>query len=68
MMSKVKIKIQRKKIAALKNASLLYYELINMYKKEYEQVFGNKDENWRKKHDYNNLKDFSYQVDEVKKM
>ena len=51
----------------LKNASLLYYELINMYKKEYEQVFENKDENWRKKHGDKNLKDFSYQVDEVKK-
>ena len=38
-----------------------------MYKKEYEQVFENKDENWRKKHDYENLKDFSYQLDEVNK-
>ena len=39
-----------------------------MYKKEYEQVFETKDENWRKKHDYKNLKDFSYQVDEAKKV
>ena len=39
-----------------------------MYKKEYEKVFENKDESWRKKHDYKNLKDFSYQADEVKKM
>ena len=38
-----------------------------MYKKEYEQVFENKDENWKKKHGDKNLKDFSYQVDEVKK-
>ena len=38
-----------------------------MYKKEYEQVFENKDENWRKKHVYKNLKDFSYEVDEVNK-
>ena len=38
-----------------------------MYKKEYEQVFENKDENWRKKHDNENLKDFSYKVDEVNK-
>ena len=38
-----------------------------MYKKEYEKVFENKDEKWRKKHDYKNLKDFSYQVDEAKK-
>ena len=51
----------------LKNASLLYYELINLYKKKYEQVFENKDENWRKKYDYKNLKDFSYQVNEVNK-
>ena len=33
-----------------------------MYKKEYEQVFENKDESWRK-----NLKDFGCQVDEVYK-
>ena len=36
-------------ITVLKNASLLYYELINLYKKEYQQIFENKDENWRKK-------------------
>ena len=36
-----------------------------MYKKEYEQVFENKDENWRKKHDDKNLKDFRYQAHEV---
>ena len=51
-MSKGKIKL-RSKIA------------VNM--KEFEQVFENKDENWRKKHDYESLKDFSYQVDEVNK-
>ena len=40
-----------------------------MYKKEYEQVFENKNENWRKKHDYKNLKQmiFSSQADEVNK-
>ena len=38
-----------------------------MYKKEYEQVFESKDENWREKHDYENLKGFSNQVDEVNK-
>ena len=38
-----------------------------MYKKEYDQVFGIKDENWRKKYDYKNLKDFSYQVEKRKK-
>ena len=51
----------------LKNSSLLYNKWIDMYKKEYEQVFENKDEKWRKKHDNENLKDFSYQVDEVNK-
>ena len=51
----------------LKNASLLYNKWIDMYKKEYEQVFENKDKNWRKKDDYKYLKDFSYQVDEVNK-
>ena len=47
---------KKKKIAVLKNASLLYNKWIDMYKKEYEQAFENKDENWRKKHDYENLK------------
>ena len=51
----------------LKNASLLYNKWIDMCKKEYDQVFENKDKNWRKIHDYKNLKDFSYQVDEVNK-
>ena len=41
--------------------------MINIYKKEYEQAFKNKNENWRKTHDYKNLKDFSIQLDEVKK-
>ena len=41
-----KQKKKKKKKNCVKNASLLYYELINnMYKKEYEQVFENKDEN-----------------------
>ena len=38
-----------------------------MYKKEYEPIFESKDENLKKKHGYKNLKDFSYQVDEVNK-
>ena len=38
------------------------YTTIDMYKKKYEKVFEDKDENWRKKHNYKNLKDFSYQV------
>ena len=58
---------KQKKSNCVKNVSLLYNRWIDMYKKEYEQVFENKDENWRKKHNYKNLKDFSYQVDEVNK-
>ena len=68
MISKVKKKLQsKKKITVLKNASLLYNKWIDIYKKKYKQVFENKDESWRKKHDYKNLKDFSYLVDEVNK-
>ena len=58
----------QKKITVLKNASLLYNKWIDVYKKEYEQAFETKDENWRKKHDYKNMEDFSYHVDEEKKM
>ena len=58
---------KQKKITVLKNATLLYNKWIVMYKKEYEKVFENKGENLKKKHDYKNLKDFSYQVDEVNK-
>ena len=47
--------------------SLLYNKWIDMYKKEYEQIFENKDENWRKKYDFKNLKVFTYQVYEVNK-
>ena len=54
-------------LTVLKNASLLYNKWIDMYKKEYEQVFENKDENWRKKQCYKNLKDFRYHIDDVKK-
>ena len=46
---------------------MLYNKWIDMYKKEYEKVFENKDEDWKKTH-YKNLKDFSYQVDEVNKV
>ena len=51
----------------LKNASLFYYEFISMYKKEYKQVFKNKDEDWRKKHDYKHPEDFSYQANVTEK-
>ena len=60
-------KITKKKKTVLENASLLYNKWIDMYKKECEQVFENKDETWRKKHDYKNLKELSYQVDEANK-
>ena len=43
MLSTVKMRIQSKKITVLKNVSLLYYEFINMYKEEYEQVFESKE-------------------------
>ena len=45
---------KQRKITVLKNAALLYYEWINVYEKEYEQVYESKDENWRKKHGYKN--------------
>ena len=51
----------------LRNTTELYNKWVDMYRKEYEQVFENKDENWRKKHNYKNLKDFSYYVDKVNK-
>ena len=38
-----------------------------MYKKEYSQGFESKDEDWRKKHDYKNLKDLYYQADKAEK-
>ena len=38
-----------------------------MYKKEYGLVFEIKDEDWKKKHDFKNLKDFSYQEDKTEK-
>ena len=58
---------KQRNITVLKSAAWLYCEWISVYKKEYEQVFESKDEDWRKKHDYKNRKDFSYQVDKVKK-
>ena len=39
----------QKKITVTKNASLLYNELIDIYEKEYDQVFKSKDNNWRLK-------------------
>ena len=56
---------KQKKINVIKNASFLYNKWIDMCKKKNKDE--NKDENLREKHDYKNLKDFSYQVDEVNK-
>ena len=55
---------RRKKISALNNASLLHDELIRIYKKEYDQVFENKNKKWRLKNDHDNLKDLNYQPDQ----
>ena len=44
----VKIKNEntnQRKITVLKNASLLYANLVDIYKKEYDQTFENKDKN-----------------------
>ena len=59
---------KQKKTTVLKNASLLYYELVNVYETEYNQVFESKDKYWRKKPDYKNLKNLEYQVDKVDKV
>ena len=53
------------KITVLKSVSLLYDRLIDIYKKEYYQVFESKDEDWRERHDYKNLKDLEYQADKT---
>ena len=54
---------KQRKITVLKNTSSLY-ELINIYKKEYDPTFESKDKNWRLKDDYKNLKDLDYQLDQ----
>ena len=46
---------KQEKKSVLKNVSLLYYELIDIYKKECNRVFGSKEENWRKKYNHKNL-------------
>ena len=54
---------KQKKANVLKNVTELYNKWIDMYKKEYELLFETKDEDWRKKYDYKNLKDSGYQAD-----
>ena len=43
---------------------MLYGQLVNIYKIEYDQTFESKDKSWRQKHDYKNLKDLDYQSDQ----
>ena len=38
-----------------------------MYKKEYNQVFESKDEDWREKHNYKDMKYLDYRSDKQKK-
>ena len=45
----------------MKNASLQYDKLVDIYKKEYNHACESKDKDWRLKHDYKNLKDLNYQ-------
>ena len=65
----VKSRDDKKQVKAdvLKSATQLCNKWIDMYKKEYKQVFEIKDEDWKKKHDYKHLKDFSYQAGKVNK-
>ena len=58
---------KQEKRSVLKNVSSLYYELIDIYKKECNRVFGSKEENWRKKYNHKNLKYLEYQADEEDK-
>ena len=44
---------------------MLYKGLIDVYKKKYVQIFKSKDNDWRLKHDYKNLKDLDYQPDQL---
>ena len=55
---------KQKKIAVLKNASMLYDELIKIFKK-YGQTFKSRDKEWNLKHDYKNLKRLDCQPDQL---
>ena len=55
---------KQKKITVLKIVSLCYNELIDNYKKEYNQAFKGKDQDRTLKYDYKNLKDLDYQLDQ----
>ena len=43
---------------------MLHNKLVDIYKKEYNHDFESKNENWRQKHDYKNLKALGYQPDQ----
>ena len=58
-------KTMQKKTTVLKNALLLYDKLFSIYNKEYSQVLESKEENWRQKHDYKNLKDLDSKPDQA---
>ena len=47
---------KQKKITILKNASMLYDELISVYKNKHNKTFKSKCKSWRLKYDYKNLK------------
>ena len=55
---------KQRKIKVLNKASLLYDELVIIYKKEYNQVFESKDKKSRLKFDNKNLKDLDHQPDQ----
>ena len=44
---------------------MVYDELIDIYKKEYDQVFKSRDNDWNLKHDLKNLKNLDYQPDQL---
>ena len=56
---------KQKKKTLLKNASMLYDELISIYKKEYNQAFKSKGKDWRQTYDFKNLKDLDYELDQL---
>ena len=50
--------IKSKKADVLKNASQLYNKWIDMYEKEYEQIYKRKSEDWKKSMTMKILKNF----------
>ena len=50
----------------LENATRLYNEWIDMYKKEYEKVSKSKSEDWKKRYNYENFKEFRNYASKIK--